>query len=174
MTRKATFGAIDAGVVLAGLSVLSQVMKRGREGYRSLEGRSLDGYHTLEKRGREGLRALEKRGLEGYHALEKRGREGYEALEQFAPPSWSLPLIGIGAAAVTIAAINPDRIVTRAIKWMKQSLGLSSPPPKRRKVAAKRSRSPARKARAKSTNARAKMNHVAGKRRRTAPSEIRH
>ena len=99
MRYSKAFGAIDAGVVLAGLSLLSQVFKQGRQGVQSLE--------------------------KGYHQLERDG---------MAPPAWTLPLIGIGAAAATIAAINPDRVVPRAIKWLKSNLGLSPSRGRRRSV----------------------------------------
>lgn len=82
MTNTHRFGAIDAGVVLAGLSLLSQLFNRGREGY-----------HTLEKQG-------------------------------LAPPAWVLPIIGLGAAAATIVALNPERIFSRVV-------GFFSGPPKR-------------------------------------------
>jgi hypothetical protein len=169
MRHSKPFGAIDAGIVIAGLSLLSQMFQRGQAGYHQLERQGShafklgqEGYHRLEKQGSEALR----RGQEGYHRLEKQG---------LAPPAWALPLIGIGAAAATIAAINPDRIVPRAIKWVKQQFGVTTPT-RRRTKALKRART-APKTRAKAASARAKMNHVAasasGKRARKTQAESR-
>jgi hypothetical protein len=132
MRHSKTFGAIDAGIVLAGLSLLSQVFKQGR-----------DGYHRLEKQG-------------------------------VAPPAWTLPLVGIGAAAATIAAINPDRIVPRSIRWFKQTF-MPTTPTRRRTKAAAAKRVRATKARVKSARARSKMYHLAasGKKMRRSQAEAR-
>jgi hypothetical protein len=166
MRHSKTFGAIDAGIVLAGLSLLSQVFKQGQAGYQQLE---RQGSHVF-KLGQEGFQQLEKQGSQAL----KRGQEGYHRLERqgLAPPAWTLPLIGIGAAAAAIAAINPDRIVPRAIRWMKQTF-LPATTTRRRTKAAKRARmSP--KSRAKSASARAKMNHLAsGKKARRTQADAR-
>jgi hypothetical protein len=149
MRHSKTFGAIDAGIVLAGLSLLSQVFKRGQEGYQQLE--------------KQGSQVL-KRGQKGYQRLERQG---------LAPPPWTLPLIAIGAAAATIAAINPDRIVPRTVRWFRQTF-LPSTPTRRRTKAAAAKRMRATKARVKSASARAKMNHLAsGKKTRKSHAEAR-
>lgn len=126
MTNTNRFGAIDAGVVLAGLSLLSQLFNRGREGY-----------HTLEKQG-------------------------------VAPPAWVLPIIGLGAAATTIVALNPERIFSRVV-------GFFSAPPKRNIRARKgRAQVAGKKAKSRSKKSTAKPRASAAMNRSTANHSVRH
>lgn len=126
MTNSTRFGAIDAGVVLAGLSLLSQLFNRGREGY-----------HTLEKQG-------------------------------VAPPAWVLPIIGLGAAAATIIALNPERIFSRVA-------GLFSATPKRTVRARSKGRAQlANKPKSRAKKSTAKPRARAATNRSSANHSVRH